>query len=151
MSDIANLESRITSALERIRAGLTSASDVGDEGALATQLSEEQTANAQLQERVKALKERQDTKLKELEDRVDAQRAQMSQLDGELQRLRASNADMREVSAQLRAAASEGVAEPELLNRAMMAEVEALAAQRSADASEVDAIIAELKPLIAEA
>ena len=40
---------------------------------------------------------------------------------------------------------------PETINRALIAEVDALRAQRSADAAEVDAILSELKPMIEEA
>ena len=158
MSDIAALEGRITAALDRIRAGVEGMASGGDiigngeaAGDLAAQLEDERTANAQLVERVKALKDAQEGRMAELEARVEAQRAQMAQLDGELQRLRASNADMRELNAQLRAAATEGVGDAELINRAMMAEIDALHAQRGADAAEVDAILSELSPLIREA
>lgn len=156
MSDISALEGRITAALERISAGLDGMSSaasvgVGDSAALQAQLQDERTANAQLVERVKVLKERQDTKITELEGRVSAQSDQMARLDGELQRLRASNAELRALSAQLRSAAADGSAEADLINRALVAEVDALQAQRSADAAEVDAILDHLKPLIEEA
>lgn len=154
MSDINTLEGRITAALERISTGVdamgAAPAAVGDNG-LQTQLEEERTANAQLVERVKALKERQDTKIAELEARVSAQSSQLAELDGELQRMRASHADLREMNAQLRSVATEGAAEPELINRALIAEIDALHAQRSADAAEVDAILSELKPIIEEA
>lgn len=157
MSDIAALEQRITAALDRIRVGLdhvaaadAAPQEAGDAADLRVQLDEEKTANAQLVERVRALKETQDGRLAELSDRVEAQRAQMAQLDAELQRLRASNADMRVLNAQLRAAASEHVGDAELINRAMMAEIDALQAQRSADAAEVVAVLAELAPLLQE-
>ena len=153
MSDIKELEGRIAAALERISNGLPnkmSGSSTGDSAGLQAALDEERSANAQLVERVKALKERQDTKIAELEARVAAQADQMANLDGELQRLRTSNADMRELNAQLRSAASDGSADPEMINRALVAEIDALKAQRSADASEVDAILNELKPLIEE-
>lgn len=152
MNDVTALQSRVAAALERIRTGLDDMAPAGNvDHALQARLAEEQTANAQLEERVKALKDRQDGKIADLETQVASQNAQMAQLDKELQRLRASNADMRDVNAQLRSAAADGVAQPELINRALMAEVEALAAQRAADAAEVDAILSDLKPLIAEA
>ncbi len=151
MSEINALESRLTQALDRIRAGvdvLNSGAASAGSSALEAQLSEERTANAQLEERVKALKERQDNKIAELEARVTSYRKQMSDLDAELQKLRTSNADLRDLNAKMRAAVSDGLAEPELLNRALMAEVDALQTQRSADATEVDAILAELKSLV---
>jgi hypothetical protein len=48
----------------------------------------------------------------------------------------------------LRAANETGVGEPHLINKAMMAELEALRAVRSSDRAEVDAIIAELEPIV---
>lgn len=151
MSDINELGSRLATALERISSGLDGLSagqGAGDDSGLQAQLDEERTANAQLVERVRALKDRQDSMIQQLEARVAAQAEQMAQLDGELQRLRASNADMREMNAQLRSAAAEGSAEAELINRALMAEIDALQAQRSADAAEVDAIVNTLKPML---
>lgn len=154
MSNVTELEQRISVAMDRIEKGLGDMAEqtpAVDGAALEAQLEDERSANAQLEERVKALKERQDTKISELEARVSFQRDQMAALDTELQRLRASSADMREVNAQLRVAATDGVAEPELINRAMLAEVEALSAQRASESAEVDAILQELKPLIEEA
>ena len=154
MSNVTELEQRISVAMDRIEKGLGDMAEQApavDGAALEAQLEDERSANAQLEERVKALKERQDTKISELEARVSFQRDQMAALDTELHRLRASSADMREVNAQLRIAATDGVAEPELINRAMMAEVEALSAQRASESAEVDAILQELKPLIEEA
>lgn len=151
MSELDALESRLTAALDRIRSGVeglgTSSADDGS-AALEAQLTEERTANAQLEERVRALKERQDNKIAELEARVASYRKQMAGLDAELQKLRTSNADLRDMNAKMRAAVADGLAEPELLNRALMAEVDALQTQRSADATEVDAILAELKSLV---
>ena len=155
MSDVAELEQRISVAMDRIEQGLGAMSEAdaaapAADANLQTQLDEERFANAQLEERVKVLKDRQDTKIAELETRVAAQRDQMAALDTELQRLRASSADLRDVNAQLRVAATDHVADAELINRAMMAEVEALTAQRASEAAEVDAVLSELKPLIAK-
>jgi len=97
MSDFPQLETRITTALERIRSGLDgfaappvvaeapAAVDTSETTAkvaeLTAQLDEEKTANAQLEERVKLLKERQDGKMAELESNVDAGRARSSRMD----------------------------------------------------------------------
>lgn len=154
MDDITALSGRLAAALERIGGavdGLATAEPpaTGAEGdGLQAQLAEERTANAQLVERVRALKERQDKMVQDLEDRVAAQADQMAQLDAELQKLRTSNAEMRALNAQLRAAASDGAADAELINRAMAAEIDALETQRHADASEVDVILKSLKPLL---
>ncbi|MCF2872784.1 hypothetical protein L0664_17080 [Octadecabacter sp. G9-8] len=164
MSELPQLETRITAALERIRNGLdglsapapvTEAPPQIDAEAVSAQvaelnaqLDEEKTANAQLEERVKLLKERQDGKLAELESNVDAGRARSARMDRELQRLRQVNAELRDINGQLREALSEGVSEPHLVNKAMLAELEALRATRAADAAEMDAILQELTPII---
>ena len=160
MSELSELEARISAALTRIKTGLDdvksqpvapvvepSTSDARVEE-MAAQLDEERTANAQLEERVKLLKERQDGKIAELEAGVEAGRARSSRMDRELQRLRQVNAELRDINSQLREAVTAGVAEPHLVNKAMLAELEALRATRSADAAEMDAILEELTPII---
>ena len=151
MSDISGLESRIAAALDRIRKGVEAQSQSSaPDHALQADLEKERATNAELEARVRALKERQDAQVASLTDRVETQKIQMQALDTELQRLRAANAQLREMNTQLRQAVTEGLA-PELVDAAVAAEIEALQAQRAADAAEVTAILAELKPLIEEA
>lgn len=161
MSDVSHLEARISTALNRIRQGIDrlngapvpqpqaetgpSAEEVD---ALNAQLDEERMANAQLEERVKLLKERQDGKLAELQSGIEAGRARAARMDRELQRLRQVNADLRDINGKLRGAISDGVSEPHLVNKAMLAELEALRATQAADAAEMDAILDELTPII---
>ena len=159
MSDIQTLEGRITAALDRIRYSAeklatqtaTEPADVGGASDLQALLDEERTANAQLGERVKALKDNQDGGLANLQNDLAQKTAALAGMESEIQRLRASNAELRDMNAQLRSAASDGATSPELINRATLAEVEALQAQRAAEAAEVDAIISTLKPMIEEA
>ncbi len=178
MSDIAQLEQRITSALDRIRRGIENlpaqsvAQSVARSGAqsrdgtttdeappataateaqvaeLTARLDEEKTANAQLEERVRLLKQRQDGKLAELESNVDAGRTRATRMDRELQRLRQVNAELRDINSQLREAVSAGISEPHLVNKAMLAELEALRATRASDAAEMDMILDELTPIL---
>ena len=160
MANLTDLETRITAALERIRSGIgtldaapaapdpSSGASDAEVAALNTKLDEEKTANAQLEERVKLLKERQDGKLAELESNVEAGRARAARMDRELQRLRQVNAELRDINSQLREAVSAGVSEPHLVNKAMLAELEALRAIRASDAAEMDAILQELTPII---
>ncbi|PWG17540.1 hypothetical protein [Salibaculum griseiflavum] len=160
MSDISDFETRISAALDRIRKASEnvsasgakpapdSAPDTAELEAMRTQLDEERTANAQLEERVKLLKQRQDGKLSELESAVEANRKRTAGMDRELQRLRQVNAELRDINDQLRRAVEAGVSEPHLVNKAMMAELDALRATRAADAAEMDAIIGELRPII---
>lgn len=167
MNDISALENRIVAALERIRAGVdglaakepasASAGAVSailasrngeDAEQLKAQLAEERTANAQLEERVAALKQRQDGKIAELEAMTEAQRQRYSELDAALQSLRQENAELRAVASEMRDALAAEVAEPELVNRAILAELEALKAAQLAERTEVDALLAELKPIV---
>ena len=150
MSDISALESRITEALDRIRKGLDNRAGQGaSDATLKAALEDERAANAELVQRVAILKDRQDTQVTTLTARVETQRSQMMKLDAELQKLRASNVQLREMNTQLRETVTTGLA-PELHSDAVAAEIAALHAQRSADAAEMDAILTELKPLIAE-
>lgn len=153
MSQIDDLQARITAALDRISRGLEAQN--ADDGAAADELEalraaldEEKTVSAQWEERVKRLKE----KLEEAEARVenarDEARASLRKLDTQLQSLRRANAQLRENNKALREANEAGVAEPHLINKAMLAELEALRAARSADRAEGDAIMAELTRLI---
>ena len=74
MSEIAELERRITAALDRIGTGvdgLAEAAANSDEiTALNEALEAERVANAQLEERVSAIKQKQDTSIKEMEARI---------------------------------------------------------------------------------
>ncbi|MBI1418378.1 MAG: hypothetical protein GC146_14245 [Limimaricola sp.] len=164
MSDIVELESRISAALGRIRAGLAQvpvgtgsmaapapAAGTAELAALRARLEEERIANAQLEARVKALKDRQDERIAALEDAATQSKTQLALFDRDLQRLREANADLRDINGQLRDALAEGVADPGLINKAMRAELDALAALRAADAAEVDAVLEALRPILAEA
>jgi septal ring factor EnvC (AmiA/AmiB activator) len=158
MNEIADIRGRLEAALDRIDVGLgalqpvrTDAIDPAMVAALQTELADEKIATAQLEERIRVLKDRQDARVAALEAELVQQRGLMAGFDSELQRLRQSNADLRDLTGQLRAALTEEVAEPELVNRAMLAEIEALRATRAADLAEATAIYAELRPLIEEA
>lgn len=156
MSDIAALEGRITAALDRIREGMARqqslliSEDPSDAESLRAQLKEERIANAQLENRVSALKVRQDGTISDFEGRVASHATVLAAMEAEVHRLRVANAELLDVTAQLRVAAVDGITAPELLNRATLAEVEALQAQRASEATEMDAIISSLKPLIEE-
>ncbi|KUJ85831.1 hypothetical protein AVO45_02300 [Ruegeria marisrubri] len=236
MSQIEELHNRIVSAMERISSGVEvlsrqAAAAVGDDQALREALEEEKLANAQLEERLKALKDRhaaeidalraeagnqdevralkaeieelrlqvednseveelraqlaearaklensdETTRLKEeiaslktelsdservaeLSAELEMLRAErashgsaMSRLEHELRQLQKANEQLRDTIAELRASAEAGVTNPELLNRAAEAELEALRAARATDAAEAHAVLARLEPLLAQA
>ena len=156
MSEIAELEGRITAALDRIGAGLdglnkpTAAAPADDAkvSALEAALEEERTANAQLEERVKTIKDRQDKTVDTLAEEVERLREMLEAEEAGTVKLRKVNADLRANNDALRTAISAGVAEPHLVNKSMMAELEALRAAQAADRSELDAVLGELGPLV---
>jgi uncharacterized protein (DUF885 family) len=153
MSDIEQLNSRILAALDRVSKGVEALAGSGgaDTGALERALEDEKTANAQLTERVKVLSERQDRALEAMEAKTREAAERMQTLDVELQRLRRANTQLSESCEALRNANAEGVGEPHLINKAMMAELESIRAMRSAEKAEADEIIAALTPLLEKA
>lgn len=166
MNDIAELERRITLALERIGAGIdligaaAPAPGIGGhdpDGEAAAQLAElqdaldsERTTNAQLTERVRAIKEKQETMVGALEKRVARLSQQVDAATLDLQRLKEANRELADANRALGEAVGAGIADPGLINHALRTEVEALRAARAADVAEMDNILAELKPLIEE-
>jgi len=137
---------RATAALDRIARGMA-AKAAGAEAADTAALAALQAENAKLTADLSAAQSGQSAQVAELQAALTAQQAQMAKLDAELQTLQNANAKMRELNTQLRAAVTAGLA-PELVDQAVQAEFEALAAQRSAEAAEIDALLAALKPLI---
>jgi hypothetical protein len=153
MSETAELEARITAALDRAEQALEALStrDEGDTRALKEELEAERTANAQLEERVRAIKERQDATVADLEDQVKRLRQAVGSRDGELQRMRVVNAELRQSNRALREANAEGLADAQLVNSSMLSELEALRATQAADRAEIDDILATLEPVLKEA
>jgi chromosome segregation ATPase len=214
MSQIEELQSRILAAMDRIASGteilssrpaIEPAETGGADTDLAQLLDEEKLANAQLQERLKALKarhaeelvkaraegpgadsagdadlaadlERQlaaaNERVAELEGTIEQragmltaqakdvtvlktevshQTESMEQLDAELQRLRRANDELRKSNATLREANSEGIGDPDLINKAMLAELEGLRATQAADTAEVGAVLTKLDNLLSNA
>ncbi|MGR3679652.1 MAG: hypothetical protein ACU0AZ_16900 [Paracoccaceae bacterium] len=178
MSQIEELQARIVSAMERIGAGVENAAAVAaaappEPAAELTQaLEEEKLANAQLEDRLKSLKERhaeeleqaqagsapgedhsealalKDAELGEAVLKLSEQAMQIEKLDGELQRLRESNKQLREANDALRQANQEGVGDPSLINKAMLTELEALRTTQAVDAAEVSAVMGKLDSLL---
>lgn len=150
MSDITELERRITAALDRIGSGIETLGATGSDGAsaeLAEQLEAERTANAQLEERVKAIREKQETVVGTLEAEVTKLREEIAGHFSEMSRMQQINSQLRENNAALREANAEGVGDAHLINKAMLTELEALRSARAADRAELDAVLDELRPL----
>ncbi len=169
MIDISELERRILFALERIDRGVDGLALGGsiapqvfaaqvaaapghsaEAEELRAELDAERSANAQLTERVRAIKDKQETIVADLEKKVARLTLQLDTAGAELQRQRRLNADLVGTNQALSDAARDGVTEPELLNRALMTELAALRTARAAEMAEMEEIMAELKPLIGE-
>ena len=159
MADISEFEARIAGALDRIRYQIERRGKAADQAGpeagpsvdeLERKLAEERVVTAQLEERVKALKERQDRKIATLEKDLEAVRSANAVLEMDLAGLRQAYAELEGMFAKLRGAVEEGVAEPELINRAMKAELDGLRAMQAADAAEIGAVLAELKSVVEE-
>jgi DNA anti-recombination protein RmuC len=160
MQDIAELEQRITAALERIGKGLDrlaaapprpapQAAAAPAAEALRAQLEEEKSLTAQLQERLRNLKDRESKA--DLQAKIDKLTQQLDVQGLELQRMRRTAVSLREQLAALRAAQAEGVVEAQLINKAMAAELDALRAIRLTETAEIDDILAALEPHLTEA
>lgn len=151
MSDIEEYETRIAAAMDRIADGVANLNaGGGNTEELQTALEEERLANAQLSERVRKLTEQVDAAQSQAQSTVDAAAKRIETLDLELQRLRKATEQLRESNAALRTANEAGVGEPHLINKAMLAELEALRAARAADVAEADTILASLNALMTE-
>ena len=156
MTEITDLQARITAALDRIGTGLDGLGparpDTGEEVARLTEaLEEERTANAQLEERVRTIKEKQDGTVEVLADEVERLRALLAREEEAVSRLARVNADLRANNTALREAIQRGVAEPHLVNKSMMVELEALRTAQAADRAELDAVLGELNALVSDA
>ncbi|MFC2967159.1 hypothetical protein [Acidimangrovimonas pyrenivorans] len=168
MTEIAELERRITAALERIGQGVAALSATPGEASAGTSdgaamaeatakiaaleqaLAAERGANAQLTERVGAIRQTQETTVSQLEQRVQDLTRQLDVQGLELQRMKKTNVQLRETARTLREALEAQVAEPQLINKTMVAELEALRASRLSEIAEMDEILDGLAPLIGE-
>jgi chromosome segregation ATPase len=173
MSEIAELERRITSALDRIGAGVEKlgprgavpvASDTSsaektvdaeaasgaEVDALREALASEKVVSAQLEERIKALRERQEAQITALKAQVDELKTAAREATNKLQQSRSTNQQLQTALQSLRQAGADAMPEPHLINQAMMSELEGLRSIRDADRAEMDAILGSLKPLLGE-
>jgi chromosome segregation ATPase len=159
MQDITELEKRITAALERIGKGVdrlasqprapSAPATPASDAALRAQLEEEKSLTAQLQARLRAASAREAKG--DLQEKVDRLTQELDVKGLELQRMRRVNASLREQLEALRTAAAAGTTEPQLINKAMQTELEALRATRLTEIAEMDEILAALEPHLTEA
>lgn len=153
MSDIDELQRRITNAMDRVAQGLDNINTgpAGPDPEMQQALEDERTANAQLTERVRTLKATSENEMAALRAQLEEGAGRMAQLDTELQKLRHANRELADACAALRDANQAGVADPDLINASMTAELDGLRAARASDAAETAAILGALQPLLDEA
>ena len=153
MSDISEFERRITAALDRAQTVLEKldTGEGGDTASLTAELEAERVANQQLEERVRAIKEKQETMVAGLEAEVIRLKDSVRARDKEMRRVQAVNAELRASNAALREANAQGLADAELVNEAMGSELDELRAQRVAERAEIDEVLATLDPILKEA
>ena len=156
MTDISELERRIASALDRIRSGVDGMDlapaepDTSALDALREELEAEKTANAQLEERVKVLRQQNETARTEVQSQLDAAKSATLEARNEVQQLRKTNQHLQASLQSLREATAAGTSEPHLINQAMQSELDGLRSARDGDRAELDAILGELAPLLKE-
>jgi uncharacterized small protein (DUF1192 family) len=147
MSEIKDLENRLSAALDRLGAALSAPpvpADDPEKHRLAEALDAEKVVTHQLEARVAALHE----KAGVLEQEVARLKADLAARDALTQQFRRVNAQLRQNNVALREANGRGMADAHLINRAMLAELESIRASRDADRAEIDAVLAELDPLL---
>jgi chromosome segregation ATPase len=154
MTNISDLQRRITTALDRIDRGIDRL-PVGvpastDLEKLRGALADEKAASAQLAERLRALKDRDGQTVQTLEARIEVLTRQLDVQGLEMQRLRKMTAQLRDQLRVLHEAAANNAPDPQLINKAMVVELESLRATRASETAELDEILSELTPLIRE-
>jgi len=160
MSDITELERRITAALDHIGQKIEAYSIPEPAEAPADvsgELEQERAANSQLTARNAELNEQLEAHVKSTEategrlsERVGRLRQQVSDMDHTISKLRRVNQQLRDNNDALRTANAEGTSEPHLINQSMMNEVESLRAAQSADQAEMESVRAELERILKE-
>ncbi|UWQ34617.1 colicin transporter [Leisingera sp. M527] len=127
-----------------------------DKEALEDQLSEAQAANdslkAQLEEASAAAAA--PAEAAPAQDRgaeIERQNETLLRLDTELQQLRQANEELRASNTALRDANAQSLGDAGLINTAMEAEIEGLRAAQASDQAQVNAVLAKLEPLLANA
>ncbi|MEM1232652.1 MAG: hypothetical protein AAGH70_00870 [Pseudomonadota bacterium] len=167
--ELAEYEARLGAALGRIAAGIATWPDkavAGEEpapvpapalidgvgegddlAALRAELEDERTANAQLNQRVRQIRRRHEERVVDFEARIAEAEARAEAAERTVAKMRTASEDMRRTLSDIDA---EGAPDAHLVNRAMMAELEALRAERAADATEIAEVMTALAPLVQE-
>ncbi|MCY3984038.1 MAG: hypothetical protein OXD29_13695 [Roseovarius sp.] len=114
------------------------------------ELEREKLSNSELRGKIVDLESRFDKLNEELEAARNIRSESMVRLDGEFQSLRAANERLRDNNRVMREAIASGSASVDMINEAVMAEMEGLKAVREADIAEMEAIKSELASIIGQ-
>ncbi|KIC22594.1 hypothetical protein [Leisingera sp. ANG-Vp] len=87
----------------------------------------------------------------DLSAEIERQNDALLRLDTELQQLRQANEDLRASNTALRDANAQSLGDAGLINASMEAEIEGLRAAQASDQAQVNAVLAKLEPLLANA
>lgn len=158
MGQVEELETRIAAAFQRIsdgvealvaaRASQEGGQDGGEAEALAEELAAEQARSADLAERLRGLGQERAAHEADLRAEIDRLTQALDAQGLDVQRLTSTVAQLREEMRRLREGAEKGVADPAMINRAMLSELEALRTARAAEANEMAEILAALGPVL---
>lgn len=143
--DVARAEvERLTATVARITAEAETAA--AERARLRQSLEDEVLVTQQFKARNEALHAKVDAAEAEVA-RLKADLAARDALTGQFRRV---NAQLRQNNLMLREANAKGLPDAHLINKAMLTELESIRASRDAERVEIDAVLAELKPLIEE-
>lgn len=139
----------------RLTAALDAAYDApSDTDPLEEKIAGLTTENAGLQSEITSLQDRLASgggaavEAAEPDAELARQNEMLIKLDTELQHLRNANEELVAANEALRAASAQGVADPDLINNAMAAEIEGLRAAQATDQAQINAVLARLEPLL---
>jgi hypothetical protein len=141
MGQIQDLEQRITAAFARITAGVEA---LAAEAAVMPQAMAVPMVDAGVPGEFDAMLQEAALREADLQGQVDVLTRHLDAQGLDVQRLSSTVATLHEDLRRLREAALQGVVDPGLINKAMMAELEAMRTMRGAEANEMSDIMTAL-------
>ncbi|KIC37396.1 hypothetical protein [Leisingera sp. ANG-M7] len=144
----------LRSEVSRLKGQLEAAANTAanDKEALEDELAEAKAANDALQAQLQSAPAGgTQADAPDMNAELERQNEALVRLDSELQQLRLANEELRASNAALRDANAQSLGDAGLINTAMEAEIEGLRAAQASDQAQVNAVLAKLEPLLANA
>ncbi|KIC25296.1 MULTISPECIES: hypothetical protein [unclassified Leisingera] len=148
----------LRSEVARLKGELEAAANTAasDKEALEDELAEAKAANDALKAQLEAAPAAENTPAEpadapDMSAELERQNEALVRLDMELQQLRQANEELRASNISLREANAQSLGDAGLINTAMEAEIEGLRAAQASDQAQVNAVLAKLEPLLANA